>query len=260
VRQFSYIFHGLPVSPYLTNGVIDPQLESRLLRVDDPSREAAEPVDFTGAREVVLSSKADETSPIWLYLEPKLTLAPGERLLLRFEFFERNYTGALLMRGPNGFYREYPLPAAGFYAKSFGVDPARPKTVALWNTGAVPQPVELVFLRAEAPADGREFGDFARVKIQPYFLERLPVRTETLIPYRARVKAAEPAWLETPRAFIPGYRASVDGRETEVVASPNNMAMFKVPALWTALGVSAATWAGLGLAWFRARRRAATAA
>ncbi len=268
VRQFSYIFPGLPVSPYLTNGVVDYRLESRLLRRDDPSREAGEPVDFTGAREVVLRSTVDATSPHWLYLEPKLTLAPLENVLLKFEFFEKNYSGTFIARGPGGFRREYPMPVAGFFAKSFGVESSRPKTIALWNTGEKEQPIELVFLRSELPADGKPFGDFARVKIQPYSPKRLPVETQSLIPYRAKVRATEPVWLETPRAFIPGYRARVGSSEVPVVASPNSMAMIEVPAgesvvelvyrgtsaLWLAMGISAASWLALIVLWSRATR------
>jgi hypothetical protein len=268
VRQFSYIFPGLPVSPYLTNGVVDYRLESRLLRQDDPSREAGVAVDFTGAHEVVLKSTVDATSAHWLYLEPKLTLAPHENVLLKFEFFEKNYSGTLIARGPEGFRREYPMPAAGFFAKSFGVEPSRPKTIALWNTGEKEQPIELAFLRAELPVDGKPFGDFARVKIQPYSPERLPVETQSLIPYRATVRATEPVWLETPRAFIPGYLATVGGTEVPVMASPNSMAMIQVPggesvvelvyrgtrALWLAMGISAASWLVLIVLWRRAAR------
>jgi hypothetical protein len=228
VRLYSFILRNLPTSPYMTNGVVDYLLESRLLRADDPKVEARPAVDWTNAREVTLTTKVDERTPGRLSLEPKLTLAPGERLLLRFEFFNKPYTGRLVCEGPNGFYREYFLPSAGFFAKSFWVAPERPKTIALWNTSEQPQPVELIFLCDEMPADGSPFGDFARVAMQSYTAERLAVNTLGLIPYRARVRVEEPVYLETPRAFIPGYGATVNGRSTPVVSSPNNRVMVKL--------------------------------
>lgn len=230
IRLYSFILRNLPASPYMTNGVVDYLLESRLLRAADPTMEARPPVDWTRTREVTFTTKVDDRTPGRLSLEPKLTLAPGERLLLRFEFFDKPYTGRLVCQGPNGFYREYFLPAAGFFAKSFGVAPERPKTIALWNTSDRPQPVELIFLCEELPADGSPFGDFAKVTMQPYTAEQLAVNTLGLIPYRARAHADEPMYLETPRAFIPGYSATVNGAYTPVTRSPNNRSMVKLPA------------------------------
>ncbi len=259
IRLYSFILNNLPASPYMTNGVVDALLESRLLRADDPTMEARPAVDWAKAREVTLTTKVDARTPGRLSLEPKLTLAPGERRLLRFEFFDKPYTGRLVCQGPNGFYREYFLPAAGFFAKSFGVAPERPKTIALWNTSEQIQPVELIFLCDEMPADGSPFGDFAKVAMQTYTAEQLAVNTLGLIPYRARVRTAEPVYLETPRAFIPGYRAIINGRDAAVISSPNSRAMVKLPtgddlvevrytgtlALRLAFLISALCWCGL---------------
>lgn len=234
-RQFPYIFPKMPVSPYLTNGVVDYHWESRLLRADDPALEVPAAVDWSAARVVtfatwIATTRVSARTPYWLHLEPTLTLAPGERLLLRFEFFDKPYTGTLLAQGPNGFYREYQLPAAGFFAKSFGVAPERPKTIALWNSSDQPQPVELIFIRAELPANGKPFGDFARVAILPYAPDRLPIRTLGLIPYRAQVRTETPVYLESPRVFVPGYRARVDGQSAPVEESPNHLAMVRLNA------------------------------
>ncbi len=259
IRQYSFILPNLPASPYMTNGVVDYLLESRLLRAEDPTVEARPAVEWTNVREVMFTTKVDDRTPGRLAMEPRLTLAPGERLLLRFEFLDKPYSGRLVCQGPNGFYREYFLPAAGFFGKSFGVAPERPKTIALWNTGVQPQPVELIFLCDEPLADGRPFGDFARVAMQTYTPEQLAVNTLGLIPYRARVHAAEPMYLETPRTFIPGYRAVVNGGDAPVIRSPNSRAMVKLPAgddlvelrytgtttLRASFAVSAACWCGL---------------
>jgi hypothetical protein len=259
IRLYSFILPNMPASPYMTNGVVDYLLESRLLRADDPTMEARPQLEWANARTVTLTTKIDAQTPGRMELEPKLTLAPGERLLLRFEFFAKPYAGRLICQGPNGFYREYFLPEAGFFAKSFGVAPGRPKTIALWNTSEQPQPVELIYLCDELPADGRPFGDFAKVTMQTYTAEQLAVNTLGLIPYRARVRTEEPVYLETPRAFVPGYRATVNNAPVPVIRSPNHRAMIKLPAgndlvqlrytgtpaLWLAFGTSALSWCGL---------------
>ena len=269
-RQFAYIFAGMPVSPYLTNGVLDYHLESRLLQADDPAKEIPT-MTSDGATPTTLTTAPDDASPLWLHLAPKLELQPGEHVWLQFEFFNRPYDGILIARGPEGFYREYALPAAGFFEKSFGIAPERPKAIALWNDSAQVQPVELLFVQSALPADGKPFGDFARVALKPYDPATLPIRTLALIPaYRAEVDSGETAYLETPRAYIPGYRATVNGRATAVEPSPNHMAMVKLAAgkalvemRYTGTGIfrgllilSGTSWLALGLgAWLAGRRR-----
>lgn len=268
-RQFAYIFAGMPVSPYLTNGVLDYHLESRLLRADDATKEIPT-MTSEGATTMTLTTTVDDASPLWLHLSPKLELQPGEHVWLQFEFLNRPYDGILICRGPEGFYREYMLPAAGFFEKSFGVAPERPKAIALWNDSAQMQPVELLFVQSALPADGRPFGDFARVALKPYDPASLPVRTLALVPaYRAETESSGPAYLETPRAYIPGYRATVNGHDVAVEASPNHMAMVKLApgssrvemrytgtvVFRSLLILSGTSWLVLGLGAWHARRR-----
>lgn len=259
IREFSFVTGTLPLSAYLTSGVVDFHRESRLLRLDDPTHEVDEGRGWEKTPVLTLRSRPDETNPLWLHLDPDppLNLAPGEHLALRFEFFDRDYTGVLIFRGPRGFYREYQLPSAGYFAKSFGVAPEKPKILALWNDTAEPQPVEIVFLQSALPADGHPFGDFARVAIQAYAPDELPVRTLGLVPfYRASARLGAPAYLETVRTFVPGYRARVNGRDRPVVRSPNARAMVPLPqgdsvvelryvgtrGLWTTMAVTAVAW------------------
>lgn len=273
IRQFAYIFSGLPISPYLTNGVVDYHLESRLLQAEDPTQEAGELVSWENAQHLTLTTIRDENSPLWLHLNPTFTLAPGERILIRFAFFDKNYTGTLILQGPRGFYREYQMPSAGFFPKSFGVARERPKMLAVWNDSGEPQPFELLFVNAAQHATWAFFDDFARIDLQTYDPVLLPVRTLSLIPfYRALVKTAHPVYLETPRMFIPGYRATVNGQPAEVVVSPNSQAMVKLqpgdstvelryvgtPVLLTTLVVTALAWSGVLVvalrAWWRGRQ------
>ena len=161
-------------------------------------------------------------------LELGLTLAPGERKAVRFEFREREYLGTLILRGPGGFYREYALPAAGLGPHGFGVGPDRGKIVAVWNSTDQPLAIEWYFLQAIPPADGKAFGDFARIRVADYVPDRLPVRTLGLIPYRAEVETVNSALLETPRLYLPGYEATVNGVPVAVTASPAHHVMLPV--------------------------------
>lgn len=261
LRQFAYIFSNLPLSPYLLNGVADYHLESRLLRGDDPNVELGETVPWPDVRWQPLQATTDELNSRFLNLTPTLTLNPGEHRLLRFRFVDRAYDGVLVMRGPRGWYREYFFPNAGFGEKSFGVDPARPKTVAIWNASEVPQPVEMVFILNAIPNEKMPPAVFADLAMTSYDPAHLPIQTRSLIPYRAHTEVSAPAWLETPRMFIPGYRANVNGHVTPVQRSPNQRVMIRLEpgandialryvgtaALWTAFVVSTATWLGLGV-------------
>lgn len=270
VRMYNYILPNLPASLYMTNGVVDYHLESRLLRGGDPTQALDDGFDWRGVPAVTLTTRPDKDDPQWVHLYPPFLLGPKERLLLRFKFLDRPYAGTLICRGPGGFYREYFFPEAGFFGKSFGVAPERPKILAFWNTSAQPQPIEMLFLQAEPPVAGRPFGNFAEIQILKYDPDRLPVRTTSLIPYRAEVTLAAPAYLETPRTYIPGYAATVNGWPVRAMASPNHSVMVRLepgknrvelryagtPKFKLTLAVSGLCWCGLLAAGWRRWRRA----
>jgi hypothetical protein len=270
ITEFAYIFPGMPTSPYQVNGVVDYHLESRLLAWDDPTVEITPPPPGAPKDWQVLTARPDASDPAFLNLSPSFLLAPGEHLLVRFRFRDRVYRGVLTMTGPGGWYREYRLPEAGFWAKSFGTDPARPKTVALWNSSDQPVPVNFVFIRGSGTAAEPAPPDFAEVSVQTYDPATLPIRTLRLVPdYRATVTVAQPAYLESVRAFIPGYAATVNGHPQPVLPSPNHRVMIPLAAgenqvrlkyvgtarLWTAIAVSGLAWLGLlgwaGQQWIR---------
>ena len=256
VTQFAYIFPGLPASPYLVNGVVDYHLESRLLERLDPTKQHGETVIWGDVHWQALTAIPDERNVDFLNLSPGFTLAPGEHRQLRFRFHDVAYQGVLVLRGPGGWYREYRLPDSGFGVKSFGVAAERPKSIALWNSGGKPQPVEMVFIRSGSAAQDRFPNGFADVAMQTYDPATLPIRTLGLIPYRAQTTLTQPEYLESPRAFIPGYKAKVNGVHRPVIASPNHRAMVELDAgtnqveityegtkaLWTAFGISGVAW------------------
>lgn len=177
-------------------------------------------------------------------------------MLLRFEFLDKAYEGFLLLRSEHG-YREYRLPESGGF-KAFGVKRGRSKVLSLWNSGTTIEHVRLTFQRVGAAADG-EFGDFARLNVSHFVPELSPVRLRGLIPYRVEVDPPAAGWLESPRVFIPGYVAKVDGQPVPIRASIDSLVMIPVPAgrhevelafrgsvgLWLGWWVSAAAWLAL---------------
>ncbi|HWA10179.1 MAG TPA: hypothetical protein VG838_12070 [Opitutaceae bacterium] len=265
-RLYSYDYDNFPLPTYVVNGVVDYHLESRLLRPDDQAV-LPDPIWQQAPRFVsVLTGSADRYDPRWLHLSPKVTLAPGERLALEFKFENRDYHGTLVFRGSRGFYRDYLMPNAGDGEKSFGVDPRRPKMLAVWNSTAQPEEVELLFLREAPEAVDGTGATFATITGHPYQPENLQVKITGLVPYRAEVATDRPVLLETPRVFIPGYRARVNGEPVDVRKSAEKLASIPLPAgrsvveltnggsarLKFACGISLAAWLGLAFVGLRA--------
>jgi len=251
-----YSYDNLPHPDYVVNGVMDYHLESRLLSAADLSLIPEPLLAAPHAEAFTLTSRPNPLGPDWLMLSPGFRLEAGEREIWKFDFFDKDYTGSFLARGPLGFNRTYFLPAGGDSPTSFGVGPNRSKTLAFWNSLAVPQDVALMLLTPEAR---RGFGDFAKVRVQRYRPEDLQIQTLALMPYRARIRTGAAVFLETPRVYVPGYRAKVDGRTVGVEVSPQHLAMIRLEPgahevelsfgasrrLMLAGAVSALAWVGL---------------
>jgi hypothetical protein len=223
-----YAYDRLPRPRYLTNGISDYHLESRLLSVGDYALIPDPLLGAPGGKVTTFASRPNQFNPALFNLEPKFEIPAGEHLLLRFEFFDRNYEGYLSMAGPEYFQRTYYLPESGFFEKSFGVAPSRPKVLSVWNTRSTSQEVAMAFMANSVPEAGKPFGDFARIRLQRFKPDDLQIKMRSLIPYRADVALETPAYLETPRIFIPGYSARVNGRAVKVEASPDYLAMVRL--------------------------------
>ncbi len=262
----SYSYDLMMMPRYVSNGLMDPWLESRLfvrskIMLIGPD-ETARRMEAAGGREYLVTSRVDPTAPVWLELSPVINLAPGEHVLLRFEFFNKDYAGWLIFKSDH-IYREYILPDSG-WTGAFGVGRGRSKVISLWNSGGVTEEVRLSFQRADVATAGKDFGDFAQLHVSPYRPELAAVRTLSLIPYRVQVDMPASGWLETPRVYLPGYVATVDGRDAPVSLSPRWLARVPLAAgrhvvevrfrgttvFWMTWWVSAAAWLGsIGYAW-----------
>lgn len=212
------------------HGVMDPAFEFRLLAPYDAAEIATNwsaplppsPENFSG--ELQPAPGEDGVTP---ELSPAFTLQPGARYRLTFHFLVPPGTATLQLRG-SPFLREYQLPSAG-NSRGFGMQPGNNPALTLEGSTAAPETVRLRLVGA--PADDawrdRTFARFDFERIEP---AALPVALESLIPLRARVRTPAAGYLETPRVFIDGYAATVDGRPVRVQPSPEGLLMLPVPA------------------------------
>jgi hypothetical protein len=257
LERFAYDLMLLP--DYYSNGVTDPAMESRL--VDDLGNvtvgpdESAEALEHLDSRRIHLVCEPIAGAPAWFGLSPKLTLAPGEHVLLRFEFNSaRNYNGWLMLISDHC-YREYHLPASGQSA-AFGTGPTNSKVISIWNSGKIPEIYSLLMSREDGNDLDQNGGAFGEMVLSKWNPAALPVRLTSIDPYRATVHSVSGASLETFRSYLPGYRAYIDGKEVPSFRSRQALVEVRVPPgehdvelrfvgtprLWIAACVSAAGW------------------
>jgi hypothetical protein len=213
---------------YFTHGVVDPRMEVRLL---DPvnGRIVASNYDLGKSGPPLEDFRgAPGSNPGILDLDPPLSLRPGERYLLTFDFARPDTTGVLQIIGDQ-FYREYSLPESG-ESKSFGSGPENEKSIAVWTSMPEPETIRLRFIPQGTESKPSDIKAFARYRLQLIGGAKLPIRVESLIPLTAVVDSPKPALLESPRMFVPGYAATVNGSEVAVSKSSEGLVAFLVPA------------------------------
>jgi len=225
LTAMSYAILAPPAS--FINGVMDPLMECRLIRRITHDELLSNWDAAVDEKQIVQGTFQEATAAgDTLFLKPTLHLAPGFRYRLRFAFPREPWNCTLQMRGP-GLDRDYHLPSAGG-PRGFGMMPGNNPALTLWTSEAAPIDVQLSLF-------GQDWGARSRTDIAGFTLDRLdparlPIRVESLLPFRATVRAPEACLLETPRLFLDGYVASVDGRPVRVLVSPQKLAMIPVPA------------------------------
>jgi hypothetical protein len=215
---------------YASGGAMDPELENRLLDPDtlqlrESNVGALAPGFGPGPRPAGRAPELGGTftgtvdaNPGIVDLSPGFTLAPGRRYLLLFGFADHPYSGTLLIQGRD-FFRQYNLPFSG-EPRAFGSGPECSRAVPLWTTSKDPVEVRVRFVPTAGTPVAAYLG-FGRYELREYDPAALPIRLESLLPYRARVTSGSRAFLETPRLAIPGYRAVVDGVPVPIRTSPD---------------------------------------
>jgi hypothetical protein len=224
----SYAYVGTP--PTYEHGVTDPFYEFRLLTggVDETASQmsaavASAPVVASGelrspgglAQSEIVSSQT-------------LKLQPHHRYLATFNFHTPPLHGLLYFVGSQ-LNRVYILPAAG-EIKGFGMLPGQSRSIPIWTDSATAEEIQIhlwISDKASVPQGATEFAGFV---LQDVNAGRLPVQVSSMFPLRFSVDAAvEGLTVETPRRFIPGYQAIVNGRPAATLQSPYGQVMIPLP-------------------------------
>jgi hypothetical protein len=232
-----YAFNPFPfVPPYFSHGYIDPYLENRILNPDLHTVQASnvaavEPPDNAAQIPVTAVYDGDRAA----VLSPAFGIAPGVRYAVRFVPSSPPAAGSLLVSGPS-VLRQYFMPDSGMgmqnrvAGNAFGFKANSRDFFPLWTTQAKPETIEIHYAYDERPAQPVP-ANFARLYLQTYTPESLPIKVYSWIPYGAKLASQEAgSWLETPRMYVPGYAAVVNGQPAEVSPSPSGLVAVRLQA------------------------------
>ncbi len=206
---------------YFSHGVVSPHSELRLLAPDRLEPVASNLDSMPG--EDSIAQLTYTSTEFGGRFGPQLTLEP--RLLYRvtFAFGDPAPVGTLVMAGPS-FYREYSLPTSG-EERAFGAGPANVRSIIAWTTSPTPEPLDVLFLAADPTGTANVLG---AVEVTPFDPALAPVEVTALVPLRMVVRTSEPAWVETPRLFVPGYQAYANDEPVKTRRSPDGLVMYAV--------------------------------
>ena len=251
----SYAFFRPP--PSFIHAVMDPQMELRLLQrgtADELATNWTPPAADSIESQGTLWS-TNSTADTFVF-EPQFALKPNTKYRLDFSFLVPPAEGTLRVLGRH-LLRGYPLPQAG-NENGFGMLPSNRHGLTLWTTDPSGETVhlELIGTRGELFPGTPAFADYSLSRIDE---AQLPMHVVSIFPLRVEVTSPSPAYLETPRMFIEGYKAWVNGKEERVIRSPAGRVMVPVPAghsatklsykgtfwLRTAFWISFAGWCGV---------------
>lgn len=227
LTRYSYIF-AAKLPPYFTHGWTDPEFETRLLDGElDPMLDNASAI-LRGAG-----------SPAVVALAPTAIVdfaGPGE-YLADFGFQHPEASGELSIRG-SGLQRHYALPRSG-QPLAFGSHPSGSKAIPL----RLHQPGNhQIAFTATVPG--------ASLRVFPVNRAALPIRLAGQIPFTAEINAPATGFVETPKLFLEGYAATVNGTPADVRPSPSGLAMIPVPSGRSQVIVHYRGPAWLRAAWF----------
>jgi hypothetical protein len=229
ITRFSYlVFPSIPST--FTHGVTDPGLENHLLARGSFALVASD----IGA---AMASGQQEAAGDFYWnpggasdhvdLATTFRIAPSRSYLIDVEFAQpAAVTGILQILGTH-FFREYALPEYGG-PRAFGAGGDHAKAFPVWTTDG-PEDLTVRYVPESPFPANSAVPAIAHVKLLSYDRSKLPVRVSSWIPYRATVDSTSPAWLETPRMYQTGYRATVDGQPAEVGKSPDGFVCVAVP-------------------------------
>ena len=213
-RTHSYEYLGTP--SYFSYGHMDPRLETRLLDLDTRrvfADGATYRLDVKRPSSTLALPRGEEGG-----LPGTVHLGPGDARILRFDFLGQALDGELQLSG-GALSNVYSLPQSG-YPRSFGSGPEAGHTLILENSTAAAEDISLRFVSRDG-ANAK--GVLARVSIEPVSEADRAIRLTSLTPFQALVTAERACYLETPKLYVPGYEAFVDGVATPLARSPDGL-------------------------------------
>ena len=223
----SYAFLGLP--PTYNHGVVDPSMEFRILQDGKDEVSSNLSSAFSASPVVGQGSIAAQKGTPRTAISKPVVLQPCHRYLLTFAFKAPSINGYLSIIG-SSIQRYYGLPSSG-EALGFGMLDGQRKTIPIWTD--LPKPESVVLGIVADPGFSLQPGlaDFADYSLQDVDPKSLPVRVNSFLPLRFTVdQPLTECTVETPRRFISGYEATVNGLEVTPLISPSRQLMVPIPA------------------------------
>ena len=233
-----YSFFQLSTAPYyFSHGYVDPFLTLRLLSPDgsavlDSNLAAVERLVPDSSHGLVGDLDVSNSVP----LSPRLNLQPGARHYLAVEWPEGSdeLRGTLSIRTMS-IFRTYWLPDSGFgstytsHNGSFGIGGRHASGISVWTEGPQSESIELKFTY-ESPPAVRPPTNFMTVHRRTYTHASLPIKIDSLLPLRAStLSPAGGSILETPRMYIDGYAARVNGKAVDVLKTAEKLVGIPLP-------------------------------
>jgi hypothetical protein len=214
-RTHSYEYVGTP--DYVSLGHMDPRLETRLIEPGTGRPFADGSTLRPGLRIAPQKPLIVTLGALGSWGEtPSFILQPGESRILRFDFMGGQPEGEFQVYQKNGdIVSFYNLPQSGGRL-AFGATAEAGKSLIIENDFGTPDDVTFRFFTQAPQTVGPVF---ARISVEPLEAELRSIRLVSLMPFTAVVSADRRCCLETPKLFINGYRALVDGVDTPCTRS-----------------------------------------
>jgi hypothetical protein len=221
--NYEFMNQGLPLH-YITTGRSDPLSEIRLHAQSDYNRI----IDIFSLRHPVTPANSQKlvylrfNTPICAQIE-----IPAQALtVLTFADLPPNLPGTLELRS-RGVSWTYTLPyTIDGGDMAFGAGPGRRHSLLVRNSYPRPKVLQLYFW-PQAKWQNQRIGlgtmtSYTVAAADHYF------SLDKLLPLEISLDAPYPVVVETPRIFLKGYTATVDGRAAPVIKSPQGLASVSV--------------------------------
>jgi hypothetical protein len=153
-------------------------------------------------------------------LQAPLRLPAGRSSLFTLDFNGEVPSGTLVVSGTHT-WKEFFFPEG----ERGGRKPGVPFVFSVAHPEG-----ETLQMRFVAGAGSPRLGGFGGLRVTTYKPSELPLSIEGHSPLRIRAHTVADGWLETPRIFIAGYHATVNGGPAVIARSPSGLVMIRVPA------------------------------